>query len=452
MPSLLVLSLLVASLCLSRPAAASAAAPADVRNDQPSLNFPESVTFHADIQSAARINSVVLEYGTGELTCGTVIGKAFPQFTPDTSIAAEWTWEMRQSGSLPPGAQIWWRWRYVDESGRETVSDRKTVTWLDSVHSWQTLAQGEIRLHFYSGGSAFGGELLDAAVSGLSRVEKDAGLRADQPVDLYVYADTNDLKDAILYEPGWTGGQAFPEDNIVILGIAPADMDWGRGAIAHELTHVLVGHLTFSCISFVPTWLNEGLAVYSEGELDPYSQQQLDAAIHEDTLLSVRSLSGAFSEVADKANLSYGESYSIVKFLIETHGRDRLTDLLLALRDGSSVEPALQSVYGFDIEGLEDAWRTSIGAPARMAAALPTAQPTPTFVPTIVPISGRLLAVTPTPFAYPTLPPVEGPGTSGPPLTLTLILLGACCGLGSVIGVLALAVMVARQKRPGAGP
>ncbi len=451
--SIPILVVVFASFFSSPAAGVSAAPPADVKNDVPTLNFPESITFHADIQSTAEITSVVLEYGTDELTCGEVVAKAFPQFVPDKSLSVEWTWEMKQSGSLPPGAQIWWRWRYVDQTGKETVSDQKSVAWLDSVHTWQTLTQGGVRLHYYYGGDSFGADLLNAAVSGLARVEKDAGLRTEQPVDLYIYADTSDLKDAVLYEPSWTGGEAFAENNIVILGIAPEDMDWGRGAIAHELTHVLVGHLTFSCISFVPTWLNEGLAVYSEGELDPYSQNQLDFAIQNDTLLTVRSLSGAFSEVADKATLSYSESYSIVKFLIETYGRDQMTELLLALRDGSSVEDALRSAYGFDIEGLEDAWRASIGARARAAAPNPTAQPTPTYVPTIVPISGAPLAMTPTPFTFPTLPPPDLPPggephpSSGPPLSLTLTLLGICCVLGLVLGVLVLGVVLARQKR-----
>ena len=42
-----------------------------------------------------------------------------------------------------------------------------------------------------------------------------------------------------------------------------------------------VVHLTFSCLGDVPTWLNEGLAVYSEGGLDPASARQLEEAIQE---------------------------------------------------------------------------------------------------------------------------------------------------------------------------
>ena len=187
-----------------------------------------------------------------------------------------------------------------------------------------------LHLHWYEGDQAFATELAKAAYDGLVFNETQSGLKADAPIDIYIYADTDDLQEAILYEPSWTGGQAFPDQNIVILGISQSELDWGKDAIVHELTHVLVGHLTFSCLGDVPTWLNEGLAVYSEGGLDPASQQQLDDAIQDDTLLTVRSLSSGFSEVADKAYLSYSQSYSIAKFLIETYGQEKMTSLLVA--------------------------------------------------------------------------------------------------------------------------
>ena len=98
------------------------------------LNFPESATFHATFTSDVDIASVVLEYGNEQQTCGEVIAKAFPQFTPGKTVDAEWTWEMRQSGSLPPGAQLWWRWRVTDVNGSETVTETKTATWLDDIH------------------------------------------------------------------------------------------------------------------------------------------------------------------------------------------------------------------------------------------------------------------------------------------------------------------------------
>ena len=426
-----------------------------VTNNEISLNFPESATFRATFSSDANITSVVLEYGNKQQTCGQVIAKAFPQFTPGKTVEAEWIWEMRQSGSLPPGAQLWWRWRVTDADGQETATETKTATWLDDIHNWQTMNDGDyVRLHWYEGDQAFATDLAKSAYDGLLFNETQSGLKAEAPIDIYIYASTNDLKDAIFYEPSWTGGQAFPDQNIVILGISQSDLDWGRNAIVHELTHVLVGHLTFSCLGDVSTWLNEGLAVYSEGELDLASENQLKDAIRDDTLLTVRSLNGGFSEVADKAYLSYSQSYSITKFLVETHGQQKMTSLLVSLRDGLTIDEALMQTYGFNIEGLEAAWRDAIGAQPLSVSAQPTSQPTPTFVPTIIPIGGQVssvLQVTPTPVPTSSFgeQPIETPAPTGPPLALTIILLGMCCAFLVLIGIVVLGFVVRRQNRPG---
>ena len=456
MRRILTLLTLILSLHLFAVQSAFASPQADVTDDQAVMSFPLSVTFSAKINSTANITSVVLEYGTEQLTCGEVVAKAFPQFNPGKSVNVEWTWEMRQSGSLPPGATIWWHWRYTDETGKEAVSNQQTIIWLDSEHNWKTITANTLNLHYYSGNQSFAEDLLNAAENGLEFNRTKSGLTAQSPIDLYIYASTNDLKDAILYEPSWTGGQAFPDQDIVILGISKDDLDWGRGAIVHELTHVLVGHLTFSCLGGVPTWLNEGLAVYSEGKLDDVSQQQLDEAIKDDKLLTVRSLSSGFSEVASKAYLSYSQSYSIVKFLIETYGQDKMTNLLTSLRDGATIDNALINTYGFDVEGLDDAWRKGIGAAPRSVSAEPTAQPTPTYVPTIVPISGApLVNQITTPTAIPTSSfnqtPTTEPSTTRnlPPLWLTAFLLGSCCIFILLIGIIILGFVVRRNNRKG---
>jgi hypothetical protein len=442
--------LLLVTLTFPAPKGISAAPGTNVTDDRPTLNFPDSITFRATIESSAPITSVILEYGTDQLTCGSVVAKAFPQFTPGNIVVAEWTWEMRQSGSLPPGAALWWRWRYTGESGVESVSEKKTVTWLDATHDWQTVSSGMVNIHWYAGDQVFAEDLLNAAETGLARLQNDAGLQPDQPIHLYIYANTDDMKDAILYEPSWTGGMAYADHDIVIIGISQRELEWGRTTIAHELTHVLVGHLTFSCLGDVPTWLNEGLAVYGEGELDSTSQAQLNEAIRSDQLLSVRSLSGGFSEVPSRAYLSYSQSYSIVKYLIETYGQDRMNSLLIALRDGSTVDDALIQVYGFDIDGLENAWREAIGAAPQTASAQPTTQPTPTFVPTYVPFAGAPVIVTPTPYVIPTssiAQPTPQPG--GPPIELTLMLAAVCCVLVILFGVLGLGAYLAFEKRKG---
>src|SRR5215211_6165034 len=147
-----IITALILSLSLLTATTGLASTLATVTNNEIILEFPETATFRAIFTDDVDITSLVLEYGNEQQTCGEVIAKAFPQFTPGKTVNAEWTWEMRQSGSLPPGARLWWRWRLTDANGQETVTETKTATWLDEVHDWQTMNNGDyLRIHWYEG-------------------------------------------------------------------------------------------------------------------------------------------------------------------------------------------------------------------------------------------------------------------------------------------------------------
>jgi hypothetical protein len=402
-PNLILIGLFVLQLVTASPAAVALNSGITTNNNKAQINFPDAITFSIDLQSDANIKDAVLEYGVDELTCGKLVAKGFADFKPAKSVKAEWTWEMKQSGSLPTGSKIWWRWNITDEAGKNQVTDTQTITWIDSIHPWKTLSSSSINLHWYQGDNAYGTDLLKNADSSIVALDKQIGLKPDGKVDLYIYASADDMNKTVFYQPDWTGGIAFPEYNIVLIGIPADEMVWGRHTETHELTHVLVGHLAFSCLGSVPNWLNEGLAMYSEGNWDTNSQAQLKYAIGKDQVFSVRSLASAFPEDADKAGLAYVQSQSIVAFLVEKFSQDKMTTLLKTLRDGTSIDPALQKVYGFDQDGLEDAWRANVGAPPRTAAkTAPTPETSPTPVPTIVPISGVPVDATSGPSGEPT--------------------------------------------------
>jgi len=456
-------------LCGGAPPLSARAQTANIRieSTDAKLEFPERITFRAKISGEQQITRVVLEYGVAGLSCAEVVAKAFPSFTPANTVEVSWTWEMLQSGSEPPGSSLWYRWRVTDATGSEFLSPEQTLTWLDDQHNWQSVTEGMVTLHWYQGSRAYANDLLQAASDGLALLERDMGMTLDTPTNMYIYANTKDMRDAVLYEPGWTGGLAYPTQNIVIIGISPDQIEWGRRTVAHELTHVLIGHLTFSCMGSVPTWLNEGIAMYAEGSLDASNQQRLDTAIREDTLISVRSLSGGFSEQPDLANLSYAQSYSLVDFLVNTYGSEKLLELFGALRDGSTPERALQEVYGFDLDGFEQAWRTAIGAqPLRTHEATPTPTVEPSPVPTYPPVSNEPMAIVipptrtdahivPTRAApQPTSVPAEAaPASESSDLfgvNVSQVMIGILlCGVVIVLGVVIVMVLVLRRTRRG---
>ena len=103
----------------------------------------------------------------------------------------------------------------------------------------------------------------------------------------------------------------------------------------------------------------------------------------------------------------------MVNFMIKTYSRDKMTSLLLDLKNGQTIDQALQSVYGFDENGLENAWRKSIGTKLLSGSGQPTPIPTPTIIPTYVPISAAPVAVSELITPHPTLAnAAEAPATA----------------------------------------
>ena len=100
--------------------------------------------------------------------------------------------------------------------------------------------------------------------------------------------------------------------------------------------------------------------MHAEGKPDPYLQGWLEKAISEQRLISVRSLSSPFSAKPEEAYISYAQSQSLVEFLIQDYGKDRIFRLLTLLKEGNTCDEALSEVYGFDQDGLDELWREYI--------------------------------------------------------------------------------------------
>ncbi len=421
------------------------------------MTFPNNIIFKIYTKSDSEITLIRLHYGTTQDTCGKVTAIAFPEFDSAKDVYAEWKWDMRQSGGEPPGATIWWQWEIKDKSGNTLLTDKKEIIWLDKIHSWQEISQGMIRIHYYMGNKSFGNTLKDAAVSALDRLGKDTGITPDQPIDLYIYGENQDMRDSVLYEPGWTGGLAYSEYNIVIIGIAPADVEWGKRTEAHELTHVLVGDFTFSCLGAMPTWMVEGIAVYGEGGPESSGVTNFEKSKNDNTLLSFKVLSGGFSEDPNQADLSYSQSYYMVNYLIEKYGKDKLIGFLKSLKTGGELNESLKSNYGFDLNGFENEWRSSLNLPTVESNTI-QASATPTIIPTIIPIEGMQPASTSTqrPISPTTIVEKTPELTNSPDIqnflkgntvrSLLTIILGGTCVFGILL-IAGITILLIRNRK-----
>jgi hypothetical protein len=161
----------------------------------------------------------------------------------------------------------------------------------------------------------------------------------------------------MIFPQEWTGGVAYTRYGVIAIGIAPNNLRWGKRATVHELAHLVTQQMTFNPYNSLPNWLNEGLSMYAEGELEAMYVGYLERGVAEDSLISVRSLASPFSAFAGQTYIAYAQSYSLVEFLINSYGQDKMYELLSTFKQGSSYDGALIKVYGFDMDGLDGLWR-----------------------------------------------------------------------------------------------
>ena len=197
---------------------------------------------------------------------------------------------------------------------------------------------------------------MDTAQTGLANLEKNTGASLSRPVSIYIYNNATDMQGAMIFAQEWTGGATYPPYSTIVIGINASNLAWGEGALVHELTHMVDYQMTNNPYSGLPTWLDEGLAMYSEGPLDPTFVTSLVAALEQGSLFTVRSMASPFSTDASLSYLEYAESYSLVDYLMSTYGEAKMLALLEAFHQGNTYDGALTQVYGFDMDGLYKLW------------------------------------------------------------------------------------------------
>lgn len=338
------------------PANVFAANDIQISNTSIKIDFPTSLTFNIKATSPSPLTRIRLCYEVDKLTFARAFAESWPEFEPARTVSASWTWDMRK-GSLPPGAKVTYWWVLENTTGGKLVTSKEALSYDDTRYKWQSISQDKVNIYWYQGSHAFAEELLKSALDAISRLHSDTGGSLESPVSFYIYANYLDLRGSLVAPEEWTGGVAYAGFNIISIGISTANLEWGKKAIAHELGHLVTHQITFSPYGLnLPPWLDEGLAMHAEGEQTKEDRDALIKSIESGRISTLRSLSSPFSSDAEEAYYAYAQSQSVVEFLINKFGKDKLNGLLLLLRDGYTMDDALIKIYGFDLTGLDKAW------------------------------------------------------------------------------------------------
>jgi len=364
-------SLLASAVCLLlvilSPVPVLAQGGLTILDSSTEAEFPSRLSFNLSAQSDVDITNIRLHYVVDRASFTQVTSEVNIEFVPSSTVNAEWTWDMRKAGGLPPGASMDYWWTVEDANDNKVETTPVRVQFDDDRYDWHSLAEGNVTLYWYQGELPFVQQLMATAQQALARLAEDTGAYLEKPAKIYIYANASDLLGAMIFPQEWTGGVAFPRHGNIAIGISPVNLNWGKRAVAHELAHLVIHQMTFNPYGDLPTWLDEGLAMYAEGELGAQFAAFLDKAITENSLLSVRSISSPFSAHARESYLSYAQSYSLVEFLIDNYGQGKMLELLNTFRQGSSYDAALEKVYGFDTEGLDILWQDYVAIPVPQA-------------------------------------------------------------------------------------
>jgi hypothetical protein len=321
--------------------------------------FAQQLTFTANVSGPAPITHATVFFQSGSQPPYTHPADAFMPATPITLTA---TINLTETKLIPFSTVSYW-WEVVDAAGNTARSTTQTLIYVDNRFVWQELAAGPVRSHWYQGDSGFGSAAISAASEALPKIQQQIGVEPPTPLDVYVYASTDDLRSAVeLAGREWLGGQARPELGVVLVAIPPGDSArlQMRRDIPHELTHLMTFVATTPNYDATPRWLDEGLATLNEG--DPNSMQAIavqDAAA-QIKLIPLEKLCGLFSTDASTALLAYGESRAVVQQIINEYGSAGVQALLAAYRDGATCEGGVERALNTSLTGLEVKWRAQL--------------------------------------------------------------------------------------------
>lgn len=394
------------------PSAAAAQGPIEAKVSEVKNNFPEDVLFKAEASSTAgdiRALALRIVVGSGPAErIGTI------RITPGPTVQGEFQLKTSGNNYIAPGADFTYWLVVEDNAGNKLETEKKTFWYQDTRFQWQRLQEGPVEVSYYGGVHDIARSILSAARGTQEKVGRMLGTEA-QPFRVMLYNNVRDLLGAQQQEASETRrreliavGRAYSgEDLVQMLGggsLGAAD------TARHEITHLFVH---WAAGANVPAWLNEGLAVWSQSDPGDDYIRLLNRGITFNELLLLRGLDN-FPGRSEENLLAYGQSYSVVKYLIDTYGPQKLRQLFEAIRAGEGAANGLRRIYSLSLDGLDAEWRKHVGAPPRSYA---EAVPNVIAIPTIVPIgaapaqsntSGPSAQRTPGAAAGPQLFPIVG--------------------------------------------
>ena len=425
---------------------------------------PRELTFTARVRSAAGLASARLEYSVLNPD-GNVGGSGEVEVTGGPEEDLIFTLQtIAPRRYIPVGSEFAYRWRLEDREGTEFITEERRFTFLDGRYNWKMRTAGLVTVYSYGSSEAAAELALAATASSLRDTEDLLDVTVPYPVKVIVWRSEAEGELAQRPRSGVfdatviTGGQRVAPDLLFVF-------EPSRIVIRHEAAHIVTKVAGDGPFTTIPSWLDEGTAVYMQTEPGVEYTVALAGAIGGDRTLPLRGLASPPGDPG-RVDIFYGQSWSVVSHLIDVYGLSAFAELYRTVKAGALIDDALLEVYGFDQDGLYNEWRAENGLPpvevtgrsATLAPVPSEATVAPLGVPTPRPAGGSASAPVATADDAPSADGVPAEPAAGPPAEAgesvavrpVLILLSATALLVLLLGGGAVALM-RRSDHPPPG-
>ena len=300
---------------------------------------------------------------------------------------------------IPVGSHLLVHWEIYKKDGENITTEEERLVFLDGRYEWQSFSEDRFSVYWYGSKNDDAMRSFLAMKSAILETEALLKTNIEYPVKLIVWRSPREgelaqrPRSAVYDSSVTTEGQRVAPD--LIFAFQPA-----VGVVRHEAAHLVTKVAGDGPFTRVPAWLDEGTAVYMQGNLGPY-KGAVQRAITSDKTLNLRSLT-APSNDPNLVNLFYGQSWSTVDYLISQNGEELFAELFASIKAGNPIDDALNKIYGFDTNELYNQWRNENGlesiifssiSTSNNAISVPVATRVPLSIPTqvsIAPSSGTI--------------------------------------------------------------
>ena len=398
--------------------------------------FPDGLRFHLEAQSSSPIEEIrvyVRKLGQSSRSVYRTV-----EFEPGERISGEALFQSKTSNEfIPTGTRLSYYFDIRTSDGQRLETEPQVLVYLNRGLDWDSVSDGLINVYYYHHSSESenrANQVLEVAADTYAHMGPILGVELTQPMNLVVYSDYADMrvalppKSRVAAQQLHTLGQAFTTERTLLVD-GSSHVFAGDNILsttAHEFTHLLVADAAGTAYGQVHTWLNEGLAVYSEGDSNEFGFY-VNTAVRNDSVPPLASLR-TYAGTPEETLRNYGLGHSVVTYLLNTHGKEKMTRLFATIRTTHNFERSLEEAYGLTIVELDNEWRESLGLSPRELStpvlpafqAIPTRRPTPTpavstqQVPAPQATMPATVPPTPTSEPAPTYTPMPAPTTVAP--------------------------------------